>query len=463
MPSATTTGHRLSATARPRTRGALAAAILGLFLITMDATIVNVALPTIQSDLGGGAGGLQWIVDGYTLPFAGLLLGAGAFADRIGAKRSFGIGVIGFAAASAACAVAPSMGVLIGARVAQGTFAAAVAPASMALIRHTFDDPIRRARAVSLWAMGGGIAAVCGPLLGGLLTTVDWRLIFVVNLPFAVAIVVLLRTAAPSPTHRVPFDWTGQAASLIAIGGLVFAVIEAGARGLNSTPVLIAIVAAAISGLAFIWRQRRASHPMVPLSLFRSRTVVITVATGFTFMVGFFGQPFVFSIFLQHDHGLDALQTGLVFMPMMACGAIFTPFVPRLVERVGPRLPIVGGQLLMAASFIGLAFVPAAIPVWVLSVVMIPVGLTAGFINPPVSAVLLNHVDARLAGVASGIYNTSRQVGGALAIAVFGTLLASSADLLDGMRSCMIIAAVLVLATAAAGLGLRTRGNNTRG
>lgn len=460
--SAATARRRSLAPARRRTGMALAAAVLGLFLITMDATIVNVALPTIQSDLGGGQAGLQWVVDGYTLPFAGLLLGAGALADRIGAKRSFGIGVAGFAAASAVCALAPSIGVLIAARIAQGAFAAAVAPASMALVRHTYDDPTRRARAVSLWAMGGGIAAVCGPLLGGVLTTVDWRLIFVVNIPFALATVVLLRAARPSPARRVPFDAVGQLTGLVAIGGLVFAVIEAGAQGLTAIPVLVAAGAAVVSACLFVRRQHRARHPMVPLSMFRSRTVVITVATGFTFMIGFFGQPFVFSIFLQHARGLDAFQTGLVFLPMMICGAALTPFVPLLVERAGPRVPIVGGQILMAASFVGLALVPADVPAWVLAVVMIPVGLTAGFINPPVSAVLLNHVDAHLAGVASGIYNTGRQVGGALAIAVFGILLSGPADLLPGMRACMVIAAALVLTTAGAGLGLRTSGSDIR-
>ncbi len=139
---------------------------------------------------------------------------------------------------------------------------------------------------------------------------------------------------------------------------------------------------------------------------------------------------------------------------MMASGAILAPFVPRLVERYGPRLPIVGGQILMAASFIGLAFVPANVPIWTLSLVMIPVGLTAGFINPPVSAVLLNHVDGHLAGTASGVYNSSRQIGGALAIAAFGALLTGPGPLIDGMRSCMVIAAVLVLVTACAGLAL---------
>ena len=277
------------------------------------------------------------------------------------------------------------MGVLIAARVAQGAFAATVTPASMALVRHTYDDPTKRARAVSIWSMGGGIAAVCGPLLGGLLTALDWRLIFIVNIPVAAAILILLRGARPSPTRQVRFDWAGQITGLLAIGGLVFAAIEAGAAGFTSRPVILASSVTVLAAVGFWLVQRHVAHPMVPLPIFRSRTVVISVATGFTFMVGFYGQPFVFSIFLQQERGL-----------------------------------------------------------------------TAGFINPPVSAVLLNHVEAHLAGTASGIYNTSRQVGGALAIAAFGALLASSSGLLTGMRTSMIVAAALILVTACAGVMLRT-------
>ena len=437
---------------------ALASALLGFFLITMDATIVNVALPSIQADLHGGATALQWIVDGYTLPFAGLLLGAGAFTDRIGANIAFGIGVTGFAIASVACAVAPTMGILIAARVLQGAFAAAATPASMALVRHAYDDPAKRAWAVSIWSIGGGVAAICGPLLSGLLTTYSWRLIFTVNIPVAILILILLKGARPSPIRQVRFDWAGQVTALLAIGGLVFAAIEAGSVGIRSLPVLLSLSVGIFAAISFVILQRRAGdQAMVPLTMFRSRTVIIAVLTGFTFMVGFFGQPFVFSLFLQQQRGLTALQTGLVFLPMMAAGALFTPVVPGIVSRFGPRLPIIGGQVFMAIALLGLAFLPANAPIWVISTVMIPVGLTAGFINPPMSAVLLNHVEGHLAGTVSGVYNTSRQVGGALAIAVFGALLSSEAGLVSGMRTSMVISTVLVLSTAIAGIGLRGR------
>ncbi|MGH3189183.1 MAG: MFS transporter [Streptosporangiaceae bacterium] len=178
---------------------ALAAAVLGFFVITLDAVVVNVALPSIRHGLGGGIAGLQWVVDGYTLMFAALLLSAGAVSDRIGARRAFGAGLATFAAASAACGLAPDLAALIGARFAQGAAAAVMMPASMALLGQAYADPVRRARAVAVWAMGGAVASSSGPLAGGLLTSMSWRLIFFVNLPAVAAALVLLARTQRSP------------------------------------------------------------------------------------------------------------------------------------------------------------------------------------------------------------------------------------------------------------------------
>jgi MFS family permease len=184
-------------------------------VITLDAVVVNVALPSIRGDLGGGITGLQWVVDGYTLMFAALLLTAGALSDRVGARRAFAVGLSLFVAASAACSLAPTLGALIAARFAQGAAAAVLMPASMALIRQAYADPTPRARAVAVWAMGASVAASSGPVLGGLLTLVSWRLIFAVNLPVgAVALALLTRTEA-SPRRSVPFDWAGQLTAVL--------------------------------------------------------------------------------------------------------------------------------------------------------------------------------------------------------------------------------------------------------
>ena len=404
----------------------LAAAVLGFFVITLDATVVNVALPSIRSSLGGGITGLQWVVDGYTLMFAALLLSSGSLADRIGAKRSFALGLVIFAIAPVGCGLAPSLGLLVLARFIQGSGAAVVMPASMTLVRHAYPDPARRGRAVAMWAMGGAVAAAAGPVLGGLLSLASWRLIFWVNVPVVGVTLALLRQTRPSPHLAVPFDLAGQLLGIIAIGGLTYCAIEAGDKGLTSAAVIIALALAVVSLGAFLAVQAKVAHPMVPLSLFRSRTVDIAVVIGFAFMIGFYGLPFLFSLYFQGERGLSPLMAGAAFLPMMVLSATLTPFSARIVERVGPRPPIIGGLVLLTAGSIALALVPASTPIWALALLLIPVGLTGPLIMPPTTAVLMGSVPARRTGVASGVFNTSRQAGGALAVAVFGALTATS-------------------------------------
>ena len=428
---------------------ALAAAVLGFFVVTLDATVVNVVLPSVRADFGGGISGLQWVAAGYTLMFAALLLSAGALADRTGARRAFGAGVAGFMLASAACGLAPGLGVLVAARLVQGAAAAVMMPSSMALIGQAFPDPVRRARAVAMWAMGGAAASSAGPVTGGLLTLASWRLIFFINVPAgAVALAMLARTS-PSPRRPAPFDWGGQVTAVLAMGGLTYGAIEAGSAGL-AAPRVLAAFAAAVAGLAaFAAIQARGTHPMMPLGLFRSRTVVIANVTGFAFIVGYYGLPFLMSLYLQQVRGLSALAAGAAFVPMMLIGAALTPFSARLAEKLGARPLIIAGLVLMTAGLVVIATVAPAAPVWGLALLMILTGLGGPLVMPPMTAILLNSVPAQRAGTASGIFNTSRQVGGALAVAVFGALLASRAGFLTGLRVSLLIAAAAALAAAA--------------
>jgi len=433
----------------------LAAALLGFFVVTLDAVIVNVALPDIRRELSGGMSGLQWVADGYTLMFAALLLSAGWLSDRIGARRAFGAGMVLFVIASAGCGLAPSLPVLVAARLVQGSAAAALMPTSMALLSQAYLDPARRARALGMWAMGGAAASTAGPLLGGLLSAVSWRLIFFVNVPAGAVALVLLARAGRSPRHGVPFDWAGQAAAVAAMGGLTYGAIEAGAAGITAPRVLSAFAVAAVALVAFGQLQARERHPMLPLSLFRSRTVSAAVVIGFAFMVGYYGLPFVMSLYLQQLRGLSALGAGVTFVPMMVVGGALNPFTARLAERFGARTLIACGLLSMTAGLVVIGLLPATAPVALLSTLMILVGLAGPLVMPPVMALLLHAVPARRAGVASGVFNTSRQVGGALAIAVFGALLASRATFLPGLRVSLLIAAGVVLAAAAVSVLLR--------
>ena len=446
------TGHRGSGAG-----SVLAAALLGFFVITLDALVVNVALPVIGHDLGGGMTGLQWVVDGYTLMFAALLLSAGALSDRIGAHQAFGAGLAVFVAASAACGLAPSLGVLVAARLVQGAGAAVTMPASLALVRQAYPDPVKRARAIAVWAMGGAVASAAGPVAGGAatLTLLSWRMIFLINLPVVAVALLLLSRTARSPRRAVPFDWSGQAAAVLAMGALTYGVIEAGAAGL-AAPRVLGALAVAVGALAvFLAAQARGAHPMLPLDLFRSRTVVISVSVGFAFMVGFYGLIFLVSLYFQELRGLSALDTGLAFLPMTALVAVLNPAAARLAERVGARVTIVAGQVLMVVGLLTLCLVPAGTPTWLLAVLMFPVGLGGPLAIPPVTALLLDSVPPERAGTASAVLNTFRQVGGALAVAVFGALLAHHATFLHGLRVSLLIAALLLLATAASSLLLR--------
>lgn len=437
-------------------RATLAAALLGFFVITLDAVVVNVALPTIGREFGTGVSGLQWIVDGYTLMFAALLLSAGALTDRIGARRAFVSGVVVFVLASVACGAAPSLAVLVTARFVQGAAAAVMMPSSMALIGQAYPDPARRGHAVAMWAMGGSVAATSGPVLGGVLTLVSWRWIFFINIPVGLAALGFLVQTAPSPHHNVPFDRLGQALAVVAMACLTYGAIEAGVAGFWVPRVLFALGLAAMALAAFVVSQARAANPMVPANLFESRNALIAVAVGFTFMVGYFGLPFVMSLYLQQHRGLSPLATGETFLPMMLTGLLLTPFSASLAQRLGSRTLIGVGLASMTAGLAAVAVLPPSAPVWLLSALMMLVGLAGPFVSPPVTAVLLNSVPRHLAGTASGVFNTSRQVGGALAVAVFGALLAQSATFMQGVRTSLLLAAGVSLATAAASLKLRS-------
>ena len=423
-------------------------------MVTLDAVVVNVTLPAIRGDLGGGVAGLQWVVDGYTLMFAALLLTAGSLSDRLGARRAFGSGLAVFILASVACGLAPALGFLVAVRFVQGAAAAAMMPASMALIRQAFPDPKTRGRAIGVWAMGGSVASSSGPVLGGVLTLVDWRLIFFLNVPAGAVALLLLARTQPSQPRVVPFDVIGQITGVLAMSGLTFGAIEAGSHGFTDPAVIAAFTVAVLALAGFVRAEQVVAHPMMPLQLFRSRTVAITVASGFAFMVGYYGLPFVISLFLQQHRGLTALQTGVVFLPMMLIGLVLTPVSARLGERLGRKTLIVAGLVLMTAGLAAIGLLPAAAPLGLLAALMVLVGLGGPTVSPPATAVLLDAVAPGQAGVASGVFNTSRQVGGALAVAVFGGLLAHPGTFVRGVHTSLLIAAGVLAVTTVLALFL---------
>jgi DHA2 family methylenomycin A resistance protein-like MFS transporter len=440
----------------------LAVALLGFFVVTLDALVVNVALPAIGRDLGGGITGLQWVVDGYTLLFAALLLSAGALADRVGARQAYTAGLALFVAASAACGLAPQMGALVAARLVQGAGAALLMPSSLALIREAYHDAGERARAIAIWSLGGAVASAAGPVVGGFLTLLSWRAIFFINLPIGAAALVVLARVARSPRRPAPFDWVGQVAAVLGMGGLTYGLIEGGAGGFGAPRVVAALMVAVVAVVAFFIAEARGAHPMVPLSLFRSRPVAVSVAGGAAFSIGFYGLVFLLSLYFQQARGLTPAQTGLAFVPMTALTGVVTLFAPRIAARFGPRVPMAAGQFLQAAGLLSLCLAVVGAPVWLVAALTVLIGFGASLAVPTLTALLVASVPAERAGTASGVLNTCRQLGGALAVAVFGALVANPATFLPGLQASLVIAALVLLVTAGASLSLQARREDAR-
>lgn len=424
---------------------ALLLASLGFFLITLDVSIVNLALPSIRQGLGGDISTQQWILDAYTLFFAALLLCFGNISDRIGAKRSYITGIALFGIASLACAVAPTVLALIAARCAQGMTAAMMLPASMTLIREAFPQARGRAKALGVWAAGGAVASAAGPLLGGALSTVDWRLIFAVNIPVCIGMLILAPRVQPSPRTTVPFDWAGQVLALIGLGSLIYALIEGGAVGYGH-PLVIALLIGGVAALTlFALVQARVAHPMMPLVLFRASAMRVALFGGFTFIFAWFGSVFLASLYLQQQLNLAPALAGLVFLPSAVLSFVGNLTSGPLANRFGRRFPVVLGMASLVIGLSTLALFARGGSVQLVAVTLTLIGAGGSVAMPPLAAVVLENAPEGQAGVASAVSNTFRQIGGALAVAVFGVLVAPTDGFLTGMQVCLAAAAVLTL------------------
>lgn len=424
---------------------ALILASLGFFLVTLDVSIVNLALPSIRQDLGGGVSTQQWVLDGYTLFFAALLLCFGNLSDRIGAKRAYVAGIALFGITSLLCALAPSVLTLIIARCAQGITAALMLPASMTLIREAFPEARSRAKALGIWAAGGAVASAAGPVLGGTLSSWDWRLIFAINVPVCAAMLLLAHRVRRSPQNNVAFDWAGQVLALVALGTIIFALIEGGAIGYGHPLIVVLLVVGTAALALFLLVQARVPHPMMPLELFRSRPMRVAFFGGFTFIYAWFGSVFLSSLYLQQHLQIASSVAGLVFLPSAVLSFFGNLASGPLANRFGPRFPVVLGMASLLTGLIGLALSAQTESAVLVGIMLILIGGGGSIAMPPLAGIVLEHSPAGKAGVASAVSNTFRQVGGALAVAVFGVLVTSEARFLEGMQISLATAAVLAL------------------
>ncbi|OXM74659.1 MULTISPECIES: DHA2 family efflux MFS transporter permease subunit [Amycolatopsis] len=425
----------------------LALACLGQFMVLLDSTIVGAALPDMQERLHVGLSGLQWIVDAYVLLVAMLLLSGGVFADRFGRKRVFLAGVAVFTVASVVCALAPSIGWLIAGRVLQGVGAAALSPASLALLSAAYPVPAERVRAIGLWAGFSGIGLAAGPLAGGILVEAfSWPAIFLVNVPVgAVLLVVGMRVLGESRNPEAPaIDVPGTVLSVVGVGALTYGLIEGGSRGWTS-PVILGSFAVAVVVLAgFVAVEARRAAPMLPLRLFRER--LFTVSNTAMVVVGFalMGSSFFFSQFFVHVQGSSILVAGLRTLPATLGMVVVSPFAGRLAARYGFRVVVTSGLVLAGLGLLVLGFVDAGTGygnVW-WRLAMVGVGFALAM--SPLTGAAIQAVSPREGGLASGISSTTRQIGAVLGVAVLGAVVQTGA----GLGSAFVVAGVVTLVGA---------------
>jgi EmrB/QacA subfamily drug resistance transporter len=445
-----------------RDRLVLVACILGSVIVFVDSTVVNVALPAIQRDLGGGLALQQWLVDAYLLTLGSLLLVGGSLGDLFGARRLFLIGIVSFGLTSILCAAAPDGTTLILARGLQGIAGALLTPAGLAVIAATFKGEERGA-AIGSWTAWTGIAFVIGPLVGGwLVTHASWRWVFIINVPFAIATAALVLYAVPKGHHegkRARVDVLGGVLCAVGLAGPVFALIEEPRRGFGDPLILGTLFGGIVVFAAFLAWERRAPQPMLPLRLFRRRNFSFANLETLAVYAGLSTLTFFLVLYLQQIAGYTALRSGLALLPITVVMFFLSPRVGRLSMRLGPRFFMGVGPLIAAVSLLPTIRFGRTFNYWwelLPALIVFSVGLS--MIVAPLTATVLADADETDSGIASGINNAIARVAGLLGIAVVGAAVAGGGNTLNlsGFRMSMAITAALVAAGGAIGLaGIR--------
>ncbi|MDR3405166.1 MAG: MFS transporter [Chthoniobacter sp.] len=428
---ASSDARRGFAFADSRARYALYAICFGFFLVLLDTTALNVAIVAMQREFGGAIGGLQWVVNSYTVVFAAFLLTCGALGDRFGARRLYVLGLLLFTGMSGLCALSPGVGFLIGARMLQGLGAAIMLPASLSLLSHAFPHPEEKARAVAFWASIVSLGFAAGPALGGVLTYyLGWRSIFWLNVPVGLAALAMVRhfvdeTRVPNPRR---IDWAGQACVSLALFALTYGLIDAGSAGWAAPRVVGAFALAALLAAGFVFCERISSSPVLPGGLFHNRNFSIFVTTGLILNFGMYGTLFIESIYLQNTRHLSALASGLMILPFTVLPTITTRLIVGYSGRQYIRRRLAIGQLFSAlgAVALALAFWSAGYGAILGGLGLMGVGM--GCIMPAMTAGVLSSSTPATSGLASGVLNSARQVGGTIGVALMGTLVQGYQD-----------------------------------
>ncbi|SEM94646.1 MFS transporter [Nonomuraea pusilla] len=407
----------------------LAICCMSLFIVGLDNTIVNIALPSIQRDLHASVSGLQWVIDAYTLVLAGLLMLSGSTGDRIGRRRTFQTGLVLFTLGSLLCSLAPSLGWLVAARALQAVGGSMLNPVAMSIITNTFTEPRERARAIGVWGGVIGISMALGPLVGGALVgSVGWQSIFWINIPVGVAAVVLCALFVPESRapHPRRVDPVGQALVIVLLTSLTYGIIEAPTAGWTSTRTLACFAVSALALCAFVPYELRRAEPLIDLRFFRSvpfSGATVVAVCGFAALAGFL---FMNTLYLQTTLGYPALHAGLYTLPMAGLTAVCAPLSGRIVGAAGPRVPLLVAGIAIGASGLMLTGLTAHTPLWQLMSAYVLFGLGFGMLNAPITNTAVSGMPRAQAGVAAAVASTSRQIGQTLGVAVIGSLVTSA-------------------------------------
>ncbi len=446
----------------PQQRLVVTVAVLGSFVAFLDGTVVNVALPAIARELGGGLSTQQWAVDAYLVTLGALILVAGAASDAYGRVLVLRIGLIGFGLASLAVAAAPSIEVLIAARAVQGVAGAFLVPSSLALITSTMTDPVR-SRAIGLWTALTTGAMIIGPLLGGVIVDhASWRFVFVINVvPIGIALWLLTRLDAPqeSSDHRPPgarIDWLGAILCTAGLGLAVLALIELPTRGAAAPWLWAALAGGILLFIAFIARQRTVSRPLLPLDLFRSRTFASgNLATLFIY-AALSLNGFVVAVYLQQGAGLTATLAGVASLPTTVLVIALSSRFGALSGRFGPRVFMSVGPLVMAVGCLLLLLVSTDFDYWwQILPGMIVLGFGLAITVAPLTAAILGAADPARSGIASAVNNAVARVAGLLSIASLAAITGGALDLNGFHRAALVAAALLAAGAVVSAIGVR--------
>jgi EmrB/QacA subfamily drug resistance transporter len=438
----------------------LVSCCLSLLIVSMDSTIVNVAIPNIRSDLRATPSQLQWVIDIYTLVLASLLLLSGATADRFGRRRTFQIGLTVFALGSLFCSLAPNIEVLIIARMVQAVGGSMLNPVAMSIITQVFTGRVERARAIGVWGGVVGISMALGPIVGGaLIELVDWRAVFWINLPICAAAVVLTALFVPesrSLTMR-DVDPVGQGLGMAFLFGIVYVLIEAPARGWTDARIIAVAAVALAAFVAFLRYESRRRDPFIDLRFFRSIPFASATMIAICAFASWGAFLFVMSLYLQDERGFSAMHTGLIYLPVAVGALIFSPLSGRLVGRFGSRPSLLVAGTLITTATLMLMGLTATTPVWRVVIIFAVFGVGFAMVNAPVTNAAVSGMPTDRAGAASAVASTSRQVGVSLGVALCGSvagsaLAATGVDFAAAARPLWAVCAGLGVVVFALGL-----------